>query len=63
VESQYLVIIQVPRPDGPRQSVQHQLTYEVTHLRPGQNQWSLVSEEDFPKQAGSTEKAPCFLRK
>jgi len=59
VESQYLVIIQVCRPDGPRKSVQHQLTYEVAHLRPGQNRWSLVSEENCPKPADSTSVENC----
>lgn len=53
MESQYLVVIQVC---GPRQTVQQQLTYEVTHLRPGLNQWSLVSQEDFPKPPDSAEK-------
>jgi hypothetical protein len=54
MEGQYLVMIQVSTPRGPHQSVRCKLTYEVTHLRPGQNKWSLVSKEEQPAPSGST---------
>ena len=51
MESQYLVVIEVCGPNRLHRTVQQQLTYEVTHLRPGKNQWSLVSQEDYRKPA------------
>ena len=62
MESQYLVVIEVC---GPRQTVQQQLTYEVTHLCPGQNQWSLVSRESSakPPRLHAEAKTSAVLRK
>lgn len=61
--SQYLVVIEVCGPRGPRPRVQKQLTYKVTHLRPGQNEWALVSQVDCPAPRRGQAKAPAAVSK
>ncbi|MCL5670432.1 MAG: hypothetical protein M1423_03925 [Acidobacteria bacterium] len=53
MEGRYLVVIQVPSPRGARQPGGYQLSYEVVHLRQGQNKWFLVSKEELPKPSDS----------
>ena len=51
MESYYIVVIQVNSPNGSQQPARSQFTYKVTHVRPGVNEWLLISKEEWAQAA------------